>query len=117
MAAGLWVYAIVVGVLMWVGRRERRPKAERDGLTRTPAAEHGHWLLERVEHRVGVDDDALRAVRELIDGLVPPGESVGAAPASNAEEAELRSIGFDQGPGSWGNLLLERSGRPRDVAL
>ena len=100
-------YALLCGLCVWVRSREVRPKAERQGFLRPGGVPDGLWFLERVEHRDGVDQQSMRAVRTLIDARVPPGQTVGAAPASDSRERDLIGIGFVPTPGSRGHVVLD----------
>jgi len=101
-------YALAVATCVWIRSRELRPKAERQGFLRPGGTPAETWVLERVERSDGLDDASMRAVRSLIDAVVPAGESVGAAPASDAYERQLLSIGFVPKPGMRGHVVLQR---------
>lgn len=104
----LLAYALAVAVLAWIRSREVRPKAERQGFLRPGGIPDAPWVLERVEHRDGLGDASMRAVRDLVETVVPAGEPVGAAPASDADERRLLSIGFEPKPGMRGHVVLTR---------
>lgn len=105
-ALALHLYALSVTLCQGARDRAERPVPERHGLIRGPAlAAHG-WALGRIRAVGPVRQDVVRMVGDLLDAVVPAGETVQAFARSDREQAELELLGFAEPRGEHGPMVL-----------
>lgn len=104
-AALLQVYVLSVSLCQGARDRADRPLSERQGLLRGPMPTASGWTLGRI--RTDADAaTAVRAVGDLLDAVVPAGETVQAFARSDREQAELELLGFAEPRGEHGPMVL-----------